>query len=300
MTFAIVTHGGAGADPAHSDGTERAVEVGATILNNRGSALDAVLAAVAHLEDDPRFNAGTGSNIRLDGESLEMDAAVMTSDGRSGAVANLRDVKNPVHVAAAVREKTPHLLIAGEGALSFARKIGVPPYDPRTPEALAKLAAVRKKLIETRGRVPGEDEYWRWKDIELRDVWNFARDLDGSLGDTVGAVARDETGAFAAAVSTGGTLLTLRGRIGDTPLIGCGLYAGPAGAVVCTGEGEEIVKRQLALRVYDTIASGVDSTHACRDAIDKVPKHIGVGVIAVDAMGVAAVCNRPMPSGRLA
>ena len=300
MTFAIVTHGGAGADSALKDGTERAAEAGATLLNENRPALDAVLVAVSMLEDDPRFNAGTGSNLRLDGESLEMDAAVMTSDGRSGAVANIKDVKNPVQIAAAVRAKTPHLLLTGEGALAFARKLGFAAHDPRTEAARAKLAAVRKKLIETRGRVPDEDEYWRWRDVELADIWNFARDLDGCLGDTVGAVARDEQGTFAAAVSTGGTLLALRGRVGDTPLVGCGLYAGPAGAVVCTGEGEEIVKRHLALRVYDAISSGVDATIACRDAIDKVPKHIGVGLIAVDAMSVAAVSNRSMPSGQVA
>jgi beta-aspartyl-peptidase (threonine type) len=232
MTFAIVTHGGAGADVALSDGTDRAADLGATLLNNSSSALDAVLAAVRDLEDDPRFNAGTGSNLRLDGESLEMDAAVMTSDGRSGAVANIKDVRNPIEIALAVRERTPHLLLAGEGALAFARKLGFPFHDPRTEAARQKIKELRKKVIEVKGRVPDEDELWRWRDVELAEVWNFARELDACLGDTVGAVARDEKGGFAAAVSTGGTLLTLRGRVGDTPLIGCGLLRRAGG---CSG-----------------------------------------------------------------
>lgn len=295
-----MTHGGAGADANISDGTQRAAELGAALLNDNQPALDAVLKAVIDLEDDPRFNAGTGSNLRLDGESLEMDAAVMTSDGRSGAIANIRDVKNPVQVAAAVRAKTPHLLLTGEGGLAFARKLGFPPHDPRTEEAKQKIKVLQQKLIQDKGRLPTEDEFWRWRDVELAEIWNFARELDGCLGDTVGAVARDMNGQFAAAISTGGTLLALRGRVGDTPIVGCGLYAGPAGAVVCTGEGEEIVKRHLALRVYDAISSGVDANTACRKAIDKVPKHIGVGIIAVDTLSAAWFSNRTMPHGSVA
>ena len=110
----IVTHGGAGESSEFCDGTERAAQLGLAAMQK--SPLAGVLAAVCALEDDPRFNAGTGSNFRLDGETCEMDAAVMTSDGRSGAVACLTDTRNPVLVAAEVRAHTPHILLAGAGA----------------------------------------------------------------------------------------------------------------------------------------------------------------------------------------
>lgn len=297
----ILTHGGAGA-PAHlRDGTQIAADRGLERLRSGGSALDAVLAATVILEDDPRFNAGTGSNLRLDGETLEMDAAVMTDDGRSGAVANLARVQNPVLVAAAVRERTPHLLLAGEGAQRFARRLGLPDYDPVTDKARNKVITARRGL---RGEIDDDEEFGAWKDRDLRALWNFQADCtvydpdyDQRLGDTVGAVARDGDGRFAAASSTGGTLIMLRGRIGDTPLIGCGLYAGPHGAATATGVGEEIVRRFLSRTVYDWMAAGVHPQEACARGVALFPELIGVGVLAVNATGHGHASNRDMPVG---
>ena len=297
----LLTHGGAGAPKTYQDGAQRAAEHGLGVLRGGAAALDGVIAATVMLEDDPRFNAGTGSNLRLDGETLEMDAAVMTSDGRSGAVANLAAVQNPVLVAAEVRARTPHLLLAGEGALRFARRLGFPAYDASTDKARAKILEARRGL---RGEIDDDEEFGRWKDKDLRQLWNFAADCtiynseyDLKMGDTVGAVARDGQGGFAAASSTGGTLVMLRGRIGDSPLIGCGLYAGPHGAVTATGVGEEIVRRFLSKTVYDWIATGVPAQVACELGIALFPHETGVGILAVSATGHGVASNREMPAG---
>ena len=127
---AAVVHGGAGSPRARMDGTDRAAAQAAVLLKGGGSALDAALAAVVILEDDPRFNAGTGANIRLDGKTIQMDAACMDGEtGAFGAVAAIERVKNPVLVARKVMD-TPHILIVGEGATRFARAMGFPDYDP--------------------------------------------------------------------------------------------------------------------------------------------------------------------------
>lgn len=291
----VLAHGGAGAPKKDSDGPDRAARLALDVLRGGGTALDAAIRATTDLEDDPRFNAGTGSNLRLDGHTIEMDASVMTSDGRSGAVANLPGVKNPVLVAAAVRERTPHLLIAGEGALRFARKLGFAEYDPATEKARKKLDRARKAI---RGESDEDDEeYGWWRQADLESLWNFDRSLSESLGSTVGAVARAADGTFAAASSTGGTLLMLRGRVGDTPLIGCGIYAGPHGAVASTGTGEEIVRRFLALRVYDWMAAGVPAQEACDRGIAMFPDAIGVGVLAVGKDSHGMKSNREMAAG---
>ena len=293
---AIVTHGGAGASAAFSDGPERAAKRGLLLLQQNKTALEGAIEAAIDLEDDPRFNAGTGSNLRLDGATLEMDAAVMTSDGKSGAVANLAAVKNPVLVAAEVRARTPHLLLAGEGALRFARRLGFAAYDPITERAKEKLAWAKRGL---KGLEDDDEEFGKWRDIDIKSLWNFEKDADECLGDTIGAVARDVHGNFAVAASTGGTLVMLRGRIGDTPLIGCGLFAGPFGAVTATGVGEEIVKRFLSRTVYDWLAQGVSPQEACERGVALFPHEIGVGVLAVGKEGVGKASNRDMPAAAL-
>ncbi|MCG3172129.1 MAG: Isoaspartyl peptidase [Myxococcota bacterium] len=292
---AVVTHGGAGHTLDDNDGAQRAAELGRARLAGGANAEDGVLASVVDLEDDPRFNAGTGSNFRIDGQTIEMDAAIMTGDGRSGAVANLTAVRNPVLIANEVRVRTPHVLMAGEGALRFARALGYGPHDPATETARRKIDWARRGL---KGLAGGDDEEFEiWKSVNLRDVWNFPLEIGEALGDTVGAVARDEQGRFAAAVSTGGTLLALKGRIGDTPLIGCGLHAGPKGAVAATGVGEEIVRRFLSKTVYDWIASGMPAQEACERGIQLIGNFYGAGLIAVDATSTGRASNRAMPSG---
>lgn len=288
----VVVHGGAGSPRSLMDGTDAAAAVGLAVLRGGGPALDAAIAAVVHLEDDCRFNAGTGSNIRLDGKTIQMDASVM--DGRTGgfgAVAAIERVKNPVLVARRVMD-TPHLLIVGEGATRFARAMGFRDHDPACPESRARYGRVRRILLgQEAGAAPA------WKRFDWRKAWNFPgpipRELREAAGspDTVGAVARDAGGGFAAAISTGGTTLTFHGRVGDVPIYAAGIYAGPHGAVACTGNGEDIVKRLVAKTVYDDLSSGTLAQDAVERALRAFPADVELGVVAVSATSAGGGCN---------
>lgn len=295
MKYAILTHGGAASPASNSDGCSAAAEAGRGVLDRGGDALAAALAATAMLEDDPRFNAGTGSNIRLDGATIEMDASVMTSDGRFGSVACIRGVKNPILVAARVME-TPHLMLAGGGATAFARRLGFPEYDPTTPGARAKYG---RALAELKGAGDGTyaPDAAPWKKSGIRPYWNFPGEPPDC--DTVGAVVRDSSGRFAATASTGGTVYMLQGRVGDSPLMGCGVYAGPHGAVAATGVGEEIVRRLLSKTVYDWLAEGIAPARAAKRGISMFPDVVDIGLLVVGKTGQAIVSNRDMASAQI-
>jgi L-asparaginase / beta-aspartyl-peptidase len=259
MAFGIIVHGGAGIAWPDEDpqscrlGVEAAARAGYEVLQQGGSALDAVEAAVVVLENDPNFNAGTGATLTRDG-TAELDASIMDgATGKGGAVATVRTVKNPVRLARAVMEKTTHLLLAGDGAEAFARAQGFP--------EVANAA-----LITNRSRA-------RWK----------AGPHAGS-GGTVGAAACDAQGRVAAATSTGGTFFKLPGRVGDTPILGAGTWAQPEAAVSCTGQGEAIILSGLARFTAEAIARG--DSDACRQAVARLAKAGGDGgVIAIDSKG---------------
>ena len=266
---AIVLHGGASRRPE----LKEIVENYANIAIEEDSSLSAVVKAVVLMEDDEKFNAGTGSNMRIDG-SIQMDAAVMIP-GDFGGVINIEFVKNPVMVAKDVLLKSPHMILAGDGAVKFARKMGYEHYNPITEKAREKREKIIKKLRN--GEIP---EYYHPE---------FFKEF---LGDTVGAVARIN-GKFAAAVSTGGTSLTLRGRVGDSPLPGSGIYCGKKGAVVATGIGEEIIRRAVSFKIYERI--GEDKLEKiCKDVMDEFGD-IPVGVIAIDKEEECALSNLEMP-----
>ncbi|HEU5058157.1 MAG TPA: isoaspartyl peptidase/L-asparaginase [Kofleriaceae bacterium] len=270
-TPAVVAHCGSGTPPAEGGGCAPAVDAALAVLARGGDPIDAVVAGAIVLEDDPRYNAGTGSVVRLDGRTVEMDAAVMDSSGRFGAAAGLEEVKNPVVVARAVAD-TPHRLIAGAGATAFARAIGQAVHDPRRPETLAEAERLRAALVADG---PGISEAWRR--FDWRRAWNYAAPLPTASapqpapvrpgGDTVGVLARSADGRFAAALSTGGWTVVLRGRIGDVPIPGAGLHAGPHGAVAGTGLGEKIIDVQLARTVYGWIETGVPAQEAARRGV---------------------------------
>jgi beta-aspartyl-peptidase (threonine type) len=276
MNAIVLVHGGAGAPQDLIDGPEAAARAGLAHLEARGDALAAAVEAARVMEDDPRFNAGTGSNLRLDGARIQMDASVMADDGRFGAVIALERTRNPILVARAVMD-TPHLMIAGEGAMLLARRLGYPDYDPVTPKARQKY------------------ERWRLESPTVpHDAWrNFPEDVRAH--DTIGAVVRDRDGRFAASCSTGGTTMMLLGRVGDSPIQGAGLYAGPAGAVTATGEGEEIIRRFLSLRVYERMALGESAAAAGRAELAVIPADIAVGLIAVGRADAWGGSNRQMP-----
>jgi beta-aspartyl-peptidase (threonine type) len=291
---AIVVHGGAGSPRSMSDGTLVAASKGLDALRAGRAALDGAIAAVVSLEDDCRYNAGTGANIRLDGKTIQMDAAVMDgAGGRFGAVAAIERVKNPVLVARRVLD-TPHLLIVGEGATRLARTFGFPDYDPTCSENRARY----EKLVKALASGDKSDPRWAaWARLDWLAAWNFPgpppKELTALAGhaDTVGAVARDSTGHFAAAISTGGTAITFYGRVGDVPVYGAGIYAGPAGAVACTGTGEEIVRHLVSKAVYDDLARGTGAQAAVERALAAFPKDVDLGIVAVSADGEGGGCN---------
>lgn len=314
----VLTHGGQGSPASRSDGPAAAAEAAWTALAAGSERRDAAIEAIAILEDDPRFNAGKGANLRLDGETIQCDAAIMDVDDagqpRFGAVSGLSGVRSPVRLARAVTD-TPHLFLAGEGARAFAERRGAELSPLETPQARAKLERGWTRLFEGR--------YATWKGFDWRAAWNYEvappADLDAALAlargeegasggdtetgeqgddaetkDTVGVVLRTADGDYVAALSTGGTTLALRGRVGDVPQLGAGLFAGPFGAVAATGRGEAIVRERVAARVYDLMADGVAPRRAIELATRDIGADEGVGVIAVSRLGHAAAATSQM------
>ena len=258
------------------DAAEASGDRGLEVLRRGGGALEAVVEAIVVLEDDPRLNAGTGSRMRIDGR-VQMDAALMDSHLEAGSVAAIEGVRNPIRVAREVFD-SPHILLVGADATAFARSKGHPPYDPATPESRRRLEESLAKIREH--RLPRYARRWK--------AWD--------LHDTVGAVARDRRGRFAAGSSTGGTEFMLPGRVGDSPIIGAGLYAGPHGAVTVTGIGEEIIRRTLSKFVYDRMAAGASAQAAANRGLALFHRDVPVGVIAVGPHGWGAASNRSMAS----
>jgi L-asparaginase / beta-aspartyl-peptidase len=254
----IIVHGGAGpikddSLAARLEGCKAAALAGWAILQQGGAALDAVEAAVVGLEDNPLFNAGTGSTLNSLGK-IEMDAAIMEGHSlRAGAVAAVSGVKNPINLARRVLEDGRYILLAGEGALLFARQIGFPEC---VPESL---------IVES--------EKKRWQ----------------SKHGTVGAVAFDSAGRLAVATSTGGIFNKLPGRVGDSPLIGCGTYADGYGAASCTGQGEAIMRLVLAKSAVDFLheADDIEGQTAARMAIAHLEERLQStgGIILIDRSG---------------
>ena len=262
---AIIVHGGAGlvTEDRYTrlrEGVRRAAEAGDAILIAGGSALDAVVAAVRVLEDDPEFNAGTGSALTRDG-TVETDASIM--DGhtqRVGAVAAVPDLGNAIALARAVLDAGEHVMLAGPSAWELAREVGIEPATNLvTDRARARLAA---KLAD-------------------------------KSGGTVGAVARDRHGRYAAATSTGGIVGKRRGRVGDSPVPGAGTWADARCALSATGDGEAILRvaltKSIAARLGETL----------RDAMVQSLRELAAitggsaGVIGVDAHRVIGVQLSP-------
>ncbi len=297
----VVTHGGVGSPASWTPHAQAAADSAAAALQGGATALDAALAGTVALENDPLFNAGTGANIRLDGETIQMDAALMTGDGEYAAVAVIERVRNPILVARAVLD-TPHRLLAGDGATRFAHRMGFADVVPTCPEAVAKYRRRIARLL--RGEAGGGYDTFDW-----RAAWNFpgppptpadtlAWSDDPETGDTVATVVRDADGRFAATISTGGTSITLDGRVGDVPVYGCGCYAGPAGAVACTGFGEEIIRHQMARTVYALMEAGLSARDAVRQACAEFPAEYSLGLIAVGRDGWGVAANREMAWGQ--
>ncbi len=289
----IAIHGGAGTilkedmtpdlETAYLKGLQTALDAGYAVLEEGGSAVNAVKAAVVILEDNMLFNAGRGSVFTKKGVQ-EMDAAIMSGkDLGAGAVAGIRSVRNPIELATEVMEHSNHVFLSGKGANDFAIKQGI------------KLEPDEYFFSQFR--------YDQWK--AMRDSDNYSLDhthqqLEELMRDkkfgTVGAVALDEDGNIAAATSTGGITNKKYGRIGDSPVIGAGTYANNATcAISCTGHGEVFIR---AVAAYDVSARMEYKNLSLQKAMDEVVMHKLVnmegegGMIGVDAKGnVALVFN---------
>jgi beta-aspartyl-peptidase (threonine type) len=244
MKPALIVHGGAWDIPddaveACQMGCQRALTAGWAVLNSGGRALDAIEAAIVVLENDPVFDAGFGSHLNLDGK-VECDAIVM--DGatlRAGAAATLQRIRNPIRLARKILETCPHMMLVADGAERYAKANGISLCD-------------NKELIS-----PAEWAAWQ----QCKKDAHAAEHHRGHEQGTVGAVAIDSQGALIAATSTGGTCCKLPGRVGDSPLIGCGCYAdSEAGGVSSTGYGEAIMKVVMAKAAVDRLRGFAEST----------------------------------------
>jgi beta-aspartyl-peptidase (threonine type) len=288
----IVVHGGAGSwQPERSQdglrGVKEAAKTGFNILKNGGSAVDSVVEAVAVMEDKGAFNAGYGSSLTIE-KKVEMEASIM--DGRTleaGATALLHDIRNPIRLARIVMEKTDHVFVVGDGAEKLAELYHFERRNPVTELRLRYYEAQKKQLLARKSELP-----------KLYDLVKHHPELF-SL-DTVGAVAIDKDGSVAAATSTGGFPLKLPGRIGDSPLIGCGTYADNlSGACSATGVGEIAIRLVLAKTVCNYMESGKSAEEAVENAIKLVNKRIStsynsMGLIVVDTQGrFGAAHNSP-------
>ncbi|APG59054.1 isoaspartyl peptidase/L-asparaginase family protein [Christiangramia salexigens] len=278
--ISIAIHGGAGTllkgemtkekEQAYRTVLRQALESGYEILEKKGSSLDAVEQAVVIMEDSPLFNAGKGSVFTASGKH-EMDAAIMEGKNlNAGAVSLITGIKNPIVLARTVLEKSDHILLAGQGAMDFARLHG---FDFKKPEYFY-------------------DEYRHEQWNKIKGTENFQLDHTSSKDDkfgTVGAVACDRNGNLAAATSTGGMTNKNWGRIGDTPIIGVGNYANNnTCAVSCTGSGEFFMKAVVAYDVSCLMEyKNLNLKEATREVIFKrLPKIKGDGgLIAVDSRG---------------
>ena len=287
----VQVHGGAwnippSLKPAHAEGVRRARGTALEALAAGMRPLDAVVATLKALEDDPTFDAGTGSFLNEDGR-VELDAAVMEGSGlRAGAVASIGRFKNPSEIALAVMERTEHVLLIAEGAERFALSAGFAPVDPASlvndREFEGYQAWVRAGRPDARiffneeGRVdPGAGE--------------AGHDRRGTVGVVIGVRnASGEGYALFAGASTGGTRGKKAGRVGDVPLVGCGVYADNEGAAVCcTGWGEAFIRMAAAKSVSDRIADGEHPQDAIEAVLRAIYRRIGGrgGIMAIDPGG---------------
>jgi L-asparaginase / beta-aspartyl-peptidase len=280
---ALIVHGGAGARgpaaerPRRRSGMLAATRQGVALLRAGAGALEAVVATVKALEDDEYFNAGYGSVLNSDGR-IEMDAALMvaqpparrgrsdpTPQMRAGAVAAVSRVANPILLARAVMDRTPHILMFGAGAERIARQAGIPlcrPDDLITPRAKA-----------------------RWR-VMLEQKLAAAESATGDGGGTVGAAAIDSSGILAAATSTGGMTGKLPGRVGDSALIGTGVFADTPGAASATGHGEAIILLALCREAVRRLP-GTEAAAVARIVIAELARRTNceAGIIVVDRRG---------------
>ena len=275
--FTLLIHGGAGESLPMNQSVvdvlefalETALSLGAQVLRKGGSSLDAVERSVVALEDCFFFNAGKGAVYNKDGQH-ELEASIVDGNGsNSGSVACLCTVKNPVKAARQVMEKSEHSLLIGDGAEEFLH--GLPKKDRNKP--------VGPEYFQT-------DIRRRQLDIKLNSI----QSTKDNHPQTVGAIALDRWGKLAAATSTGGLVGKLKGRVGDTAVMGAGIYADEKVAVTCSGDGDVFLRQTVAQRVASLYShKGYTLRQACQEVISENLKGCQAGIIAVDHKGEAVI-----------
>ena len=275
--WSIAIHGGAGTldrkdmtperDAAYRAALQQALDAGAKVLREGGSAMDAIQAAIVIMEDEPRFNAGRGAVYTWD-ETHELDASIMDGRDRSaGAVAGVKGVRHPIRLAHKVMTDSPHVMLAGEGAVQFAMEQGLEMAPPEWFDTEQRLEALKRLKAEKLSAI----------------------DVDIKFG-TVGAVALDQHGNLAAGTSTGGMTGKRWGRIGDAPVIGAGTYADNAAcAVSATGWGEYFIRVGVARTICLRMQMKGEDAQAASDAVIAEVGELGGdgGVIVVAPNGDA-------------
>ena len=288
--WGMVIHGGAGTirrqdlsperEAAYRAALERALRAGHAVLQRGGTSLDAVEAAINVMEDDSLFNAGKGAVLTADGRA-ELDAAIMEGATlKAGAVAGLHHVKNPIDLARAVMDHSPHVMMIGDGAEVFARERGITMVSPdyfvtgarrRSWERMRQQDSLRADSVRRSGRTSA---------YPVPDERKFG---------TVGAVALDRQGNLAAGTSTGGMMMKRYGRVGDVPIIGAGTYANNRScAVSATGHGEFFIRNTVAHSICALMEYGGLSLQAAADSIvmkQLVAQGGDGGIIAMDRAG---------------
>ena len=275
--IAMAVHGGAFLIPeperkAHRDGCIKALETGWALLQAGASSLDAVEAAISALELDGSFGAGIGSALNEEGD-VELDGGLM--DGSSmdvGSVAGIRQIASAIRVARKVLE-SQYAFLVGDGAARFAQRSGLQLVEPQ-------------KLVSPR-------ELRRWQESQGGQSETWHRDM---FGDTVGAVAVDQRGNVAAGTATGGSPRKPSGRVGDSPLVGCGLYAdNRTAAVSTTGHGERLIPLVWAKTAADIVGIGVEPQAAANTAVELLERaRVRGGLIIADRQGrIGIAWNTP-------
>lgn len=288
----LVIHGGAGTilkenmtketEQAYVDALTESLKAGYAVLQQGGSSTEAVVAAVSVMEDSPLFNAGKGAVFTHDGKN-ELDASLMTSDGRAGAVAGVTTIKNPIRAAVAVMDRSEHVMMAGAGAERFAALQGLDIVDPSYFHTDWRWEALQRVLNTDSGKAE-LDHNGQTTQAETPHT------RDQKYG-TVGAIALDQAGNLAAGTSTGGMTNKRYGRVGDSPIIGAGTFANERVGISCTGWGEFFIRHVAA---YDVAAlmtyKNASVEAAAQEVIDKIGAAGGDGgLIALDRSGNIAM-----------
>ncbi|QOR94029.1 isoaspartyl peptidase/L-asparaginase [Thermosphaera chiliense] len=294
MVKALLLHGGAGSW-RESKVKENAVEAirnctleGWRALNTTNNSVEAVISAVACMEDSGYLNAGVGSVLDLHG-GRSLDAGVMSSNGLLGAAAGVRRIRNPIKLARIIAEETPHVLIVGEDADNYGLLRGLPLLPPPPLHVYERYIESLRKLLshEVKTEYGGKLVEYLVKNSSVKQALKKVADV----GDTVGAVAIDDNQVLAAATSTGGVSFKLPGRVGDSPIPGAGFYASNNIACSATGIGEYIIRAMPCLKAHLEYPRFGDAWKTARNVLREVTEAVGS-----DTMGFVLVDNK----GRIA